>query len=148
MLIEIFTIFWFCVVLFITLYSICDIVKCIFENIKEIIKNRRNCKIKNERCFYSQSDWNESDIESNSYIGKKPTIPPIISSYLLNPTRYITADELNVNINVDLCCKNCLYRKENGLYCYKINREINLNQCCQYLVYRLRFDIPERCGTE
>ena len=58
--------------------------------------------------------------------------------------KYINADELNSQINIDLCCKNCLYRKENGLYCYKISQEIKLTQYCQYLVYRLRYDIQER----
>ena len=57
----------------------------------------------------------------------------------------INIDELNIK---DLCCKNCLYRKENSLYCYKISQEIKLTQCCQYLVYRLRHDIQERTGVE
>ena len=59
--------------------------------------------------------------------------------------KYINEDEINAK---DLCCKNCIYRGEASLYCYKLEREMTLNQCyqyhCQYLVYRLRFDIQER----
>ena len=78
--VEIFTIFWFWMGLLITAGSICCLAECIISDIKKAIKNRRNRKMRNECYFYSQSDWCESDTESNTYIGKKPTIPPTISS--------------------------------------------------------------------